>query len=353
MGNVASGVAWRRVFQQRPEILYLFQVGNEKELEDAKRKHPRLSMAIDKFGMPSQSVLEEFYNSNNNNSGVRSYGGFGRRKYGPSCHMLADCKLSLQQHQQFFSDGYTIVEGGVPEELCDEALRHINAAMGRGEATSTLQDGGGGLVNLGSGEGGSARSPALLNLLDSSKGSKVSTVIQCLMGRNQAVLPPWGCQVALKFPNDNVPLPKHQQKVATNSMAWHVDGFHLGEHSPFTLLVGVCLADQAQRMSGELAVHPGAHWSLQAQVKSDYASLIGEHKPDLGPAQHVLLKKGDVVLCHQKLPHRGCPNYSPNIRYQIYFRIKHVRLQEHKEQWLDDLMLPFEGVRDIISSQNG
>ena len=34
------------------------------------------------------------------------------------------------------------------------------------------------------------------------------------------------------------------------------------------------------------------------------------------------LQPGDVVMAHQKLPHRICKNYSPHIRYQVYFRLR-------------------------------
>ena len=46
--------------------------------------------------------------------------------------------------------------------------------------------------------------------------------------------------------------------------------------------------------------------------------------PDLGAPLQLLLEPGDIVLAHPKLAHRGAPNYSSNIRYMIYFRLKHV-----------------------------
>ena len=46
-------------------------------------------------------------------------------------------------------------------------------------------------------------------------------------------------------------------------------------------------------------------------------------KPEEVDPMSVLLKKGDAVLAHQLLPHRIGLNYSPNIRYQVYYRVKH------------------------------
>ena len=46
-------------------------------------------------------------------------------------------------------------------------------------------------------------------------------------------------------------------------------------------------------------------------------------KPAEVDAVSVILNKGDVVIAHQLLPHRIGLNYSPNIRYQVYYRVWH------------------------------
>ena len=40
------------------------------------------------------------------------------------------------------------------------------------------------------------------------------------------------------------------------------------------------------------------------------------------------LQPGDVVIAHQKLPHRISLNHSPHVRYQIYFRISSSQLTD-------------------------
>ena len=50
-------------------------------------------------------------------------------------------------------------------------------------------------------------------------------------------------------------------------------------------------------------------------------------------------------MAHQKLPHLGVANNSPHVRYQVYFRVQHTRHENLIDQWLDDLMMPFEGVK--------
>ena len=42
-----------------------------------------------------------------------------------------------------------------------------------------------------------------------------------------------------------------------------------------------------------------------------------------GAAGELTRQAGDILLLHPKLAHRACPNYGPNIRYMVYFRIKH------------------------------
>ena len=50
-------------------------------------------------------------------------------------------------------------------------------------------------------------------------------------------------------------------------------------------------------------------------------------RPILGPnvAVQLHLEPGDAILASQKLPHRVSPNYSPHIRYMVYFRLSSVR----------------------------
>ena len=41
---------------------------------------------------------------------------------------------------QFFSDGYLHVRGAIPPLLIDDALRHINSCVGRGDLDRTIPD---------------------------------------------------------------------------------------------------------------------------------------------------------------------------------------------------------------------
>jgi len=300
----------------------LFEPGNEARLAKARERFPRLDQALKRFGPPPKALLQKM-------------------KSGPSFMKKvpydASQALPVAQMKQFFEQGYCVARGAVPPSVTDAALRHINASLGRNAIEQTTPN----LTNL---EKGATAEPAITNLF---YASSATHLVESLLGPGNAAPVRQG-QVALRFPTEG-PCSSEEQELR-RGRAYHVDGFAKGLHSPFTVLVGVCLSDQPQPLCGNLAVHPGAHWRLQSQVRD----LLGRQdddlarKPDLGPPTTLLLRKGDVVLCHQKLPHLGQSNYSPHVRYQVYFRVKHVHLDDHRDRWLDDLLLPFDGLRAAL-----
>lgn len=57
------------------------------------------------------------------------------------------------------------------------------------------------------------------------------------------------------------------------------------------------------------------------------------------------------MLFHQKLPHRGGPNYSQNVRIMVYFRAhRHRTLPSvnDAESLLHDLWFEFEGMQEVV-----
>eukprot|EP00035_Acanthoeca_spectabilis_P006433 m.124497 g.124497 ORF g.124497 m.124497 type:complete len:337 (+) comp13503_c0_seq1:133-1143(+) len=310
--SLVATVVWRKILKEHPSLVDLFVNSNPDHIRDARGRFPELDSTLD-------------------------------------------------EHHQFFGDGYIHLKGAVPMEQVNNALRHINACIGRGDLDRTIPDPT--MVGLPSNH---ASSPAITDLFNDSK-SRLPTVVQDLLGRgNLDPSSTMHAQVALRFPSAAV---KASEVAARSAQAlkdgkgWHIDGFGDGHHSAFALLVGVCLSDtdgDPNVVSGNFAVHPGAHWTLQSEVKTAVSSPDGgaasltridgssKRATDLGPPVVLRMKKGDVVIAHQKLPHRGMPNFSPNIRYQCYFRIRHSRHAALRAEWLDDLMLPFEGTRAIM-----
>ena len=132
---------------------------------------------------------------------------------------------------------------------------------------------------------------------------------------------------------------------------WHVDGMAKGRHSPFSLLVGVTLSDASTPNCGNLVVFPGSHRKtlplLTSALRAGREALIGgegQPKPDMGPGRQLLASAGDVVVAHHKLAHRGGANAGSAIRYQVYFRLRHVHHHEHVASGalLEDLWCEFD-----------
>lgn len=164
-----------------------------------------------------------------------------------------------------------------------------------------------------------------------------------------------GGQIALRYPELGDP-----PRGALSGVGWHIDGMDRGQHSPFNLLVGVCLSDQQEEFGGNLCVWPGSHYTLQELIAEQRLPvhptpeeqedvsfrLRGLMRIDLGEPVQLRLRQGDCVLCHQKLAHRGGPNHGPHIRQMVYFRVSHRSLRATSDALvLCDLFLHFEGLQ--------
>lgn len=147
-------------------------------------------------------------------------------------------------------------------------------------------------------------------------------------------------QVALRFPMDPH---KARTRQGKSDEQWHIDGQHETHMSPFQLLVGVALSSQPTEDCGNLHVWPGLHHTVFEATqrtralrgsgaaklprtddkKADVEQMWLGQRPQLSDeaCTQVKLEPGDVVLAHQKVPHRIGLNRSPHVRYQVYFRL--------------------------------
>ncbi len=266
--------------------------------------------------------------------------------------------LSAEQYRSFVSEGYLVLRGVVPPAVVKEARRTINSALIQPGSVARREDGGGiqSCPSTGS-------APEVLACL---RNTGLWTYCQRLLGRGKAS-PVGGCQIALRGPS---PFPKWDpadtEALAPSVLSqelpghrWHIDGMGKGKHSPFSLLVGVALSDQRLPFSGNLIVFPGSHHRLHPLLREQVMSGSGLFsdemdgtKPVLANPTNVLLAPGDVVIAHQKLAHRVGPNFSADVRYQLYFRVRHA---EHERmvvsgQVLDDLWCECEGVKQASAA---
>ncbi|TYZ65337.1 hypothetical protein PybrP1_012661 [[Pythium] brassicae (nom. inval.)] len=252
--------------------------------------------------------------------------------------------LSESQRRSFMQNGYLQVRGAVSLALVDAALRRINHELG---VPGRMVDGG---VEEGSAKlaGNVSNSEEVLNLFHLSDARKYA---EALVGAGK-VRPPTGAQLALRFPELGEPR-------EPRGTEWHTDGMRQGKRHPFSLLLGVALSDVREPLAGNLTVFPESHARLHALLTADgrlegYADECfrtdsvwgGGTLPDLGAPVQLLASRGDIVLAHPTLAHRGGLNFSPDIRYQVYFRLKHV---DHAALAPADLWADLDGLQELVA----
>ena len=308
-----------------------------------------------------------------------------------------------EQMKTFIRDGYAVFKSAVGLSPLVAAQAFINKKLG---IPGALVQGG---VQEGTGklDGASAASPELLDLLLHPE-SDALRIVESFIGSGKLRRPD-ACQVALRFPES-----KNKKIVDDmNGRQWHVDGMRQGKRNPFSLLLGVALSECPSSFTGNFTVFPGSHraihslilekgrlrgvdefrlWSVAtdpsnpwcspdkgvaaqtlkeaaarkqngAQISASQDTSGDSHisaqgrnggpllLPDLGKPKQLLIRPGDIVIAHPKLAHRGAPNYSPNIRYMCYFRLRHISQQtkEMQEALIKDMWADLEGItRSII-----
>ena len=239
--------------------------------------------------------------------------------------------LSAEQRAAFMRDGCLLLRDVVSSDLVDEAMRAINAHLGSGSAWSA-DEGGKESISW----GGVGKSPALRDLLVASPALGVA---EQLLGPVRNPQEANGGQIALRFPLDPTAA---RARAERSEEQWHIDGMNKGAShmSGFQLLLGVALSDQPKDDCGNLHVWPGEHTRAFESVRrmralraaSPGAVEAAGDDPWLGerpklPAdgfRQMHMHPGDIVLAHQKTPHRIGLNRSPHIRYQVYFRLSAV-----------------------------
>lgn len=152
-------------------------------------------------------------------------------------------------------------------------------------------------------------------------------------------------------------------QVLTNGSNPLLDGFSdenngipAGEIKNFTALIGVALSDAPTDFCGNLVVYPRSHFILQKYfqengfetAKKGLGSLPGIQLP---PPVQVHMNAGDVVIAQYMLAHSIAPNTSPNIRYQVYFRVNVREGDFHHPEPMLNMWMDWGGMKDIVESE--
>lgn len=114
----------------------------------------------------------------------------------------------------------------------------------------------------------------------------------------------------------------------------YAEGDRPGGIETFSAIVGIFLTECQNTHSGTLWVWPQAlrNSSLRKMLPADVCRLDYPHgcPPDVGEPVPVLVMPGDAVLMNYALPHTAAPNFGPDPRLAVYFRI---RAHNHWPDW--------------------
>jgi hypothetical protein len=250
-------------------------------------------------------------------------------------------ELSVAQKQSLYQDGFVMLPGAVPQELVDSALRAINASLGdRGIDPAQLTT-------------FRSRSycPELQGesvITDLVTRSPVWSVAESAIGPDQ-ISPLTGGQIALRFPSSEPLRPPHPH---IDGMYTPTNGVPKGTISNFTALVGVVLSKVSHSDMGNLTVWPGSHLQYEQYFRERGPQALLEGMPDvrLDEPRQLTGEPGDAVLCHYQLGHGIAGNSSPNIRYAVYVRLKHVDHDSIHWECMTDIWREWAGMRDVVGA---
>lgn len=248
-------------------------------------------------------------------------------------------QLNFKQKQQIFEDGFVHVPGVVPRVMIEAAQRAINNSLGQGVHPDDIAR-------------FSAQSycpevqstPVITDLYN-------ATPLRALAESAIApdVLKGVGSgQIALRFPTlkDPPPLPRaHLDGVYTPT-----NGVPKGTIASFTALVAVLLSDLERDDAGNFTVWPGSHHVYRKHfAEHGHGLLLGEKTDvEIGAPKAITGRAGDVILCHYQLGHGITPNVSPDVRYAVFFRLKHHDHEAQSIEVLTDIWRHWPGIREAI-----
>ena len=254
-------------------------------------------------------------------------------------------QFSFAQKKQFYTDGYTVVRGAIPQVMVDDALRAINHHIGEGIDKSQVH-----IYRSQSFLPELKNEPVITDLFNK---SSIVPLAESVLGEG-AVPEAIGGQIALRFPSLQDPPPEPRP---------HLDGLHspnngvpAGEVRNFSMLVVVLLRDVDAPYSGNFTVWPGTHHQYEAYFKEHGTEALhkgaseGMPQIDLPEPQFTTGKAGDVIFASYHLGHTAAPNISPNTRYAVIFRIHHTA-RPNSQMNLDamtNMWIEWPGMADVL-----
>ena len=240
--------------------------------------------------------------------------------------------LPPRARRELKKDGYTIARGLIPAARRDAALREINHRFG---LARDARPGSGGVEEV-------MDAPAVMDLL---YATSLWSLAEGLLGKGK-IAPVTEAQTVLRFP---------RLKKTTWEPELHLDEYvppYAGDETSatpsFTLLLCALLSDLPAADAGNFAFSPGSHLAVAAHLRARGTAALAPDLPsrmDLPPLVPFTGKAGDVALCHYLLAHDRQENFSPHIRYAVFFRLMHADHRAHRAAALTDPWLEWPGLR--------
>lgn len=246
--------------------------------------------------------------------------------------------LDARQRRALIDQGFVLLPGLVPEPLVDNARRTINAQLGsEGIAKDQLPS-----YRARTFTPELCAHPAITGLFGQ---SPLGAVAEAAIGVGQ-VRPPVEGQIALRFPSFPGPGPVSPAVPHIDGISVPGNGVPPGTLAHFTALAAVFLSPVAVADRGNFTVWPGSHRVIQEYFRAHGPTGMVDRFPDLdlGGGQAICAQPGDALLAHYALAHGIAPNLGPDVRYAVFFRLRHQAHESFGTRPLTDLWLEWAGL---------
>ena len=260
-------------------------------------------------------------------------------------------KLTDSQKRFFYQEGYVKVSSAVPAVMVDAARQAINAQMGKGNGNP--------FPELNS-------TPVITDLFNE---TSVFSLLESALGEGNLQRVNSG-GIKLNFPRS----PGSSTSIGlSEKIGWgreskegssgHLDGIKAvgdrlrglredGTYSRnFTAFAVVYLDHVPVPHGGNFTVWPKSHHFFEDYFKEHGHQVLDDHMPHVdlpqGP-EFPTVEAGSVVFAHHMMVHTGGPNFSPNIRYAVIFRPKHLQINEIGFDAFTNIWCEWDGIREVV-----
>lgn len=250
-------------------------------------------------------------------------------------------RLTYAQKKDFMENGFVKIPGVIPKSMIQQTVKMINHSLGsEGMNKEDLPK----FRSL-------SYCPELQNapmMADLIYKTPAVDLVQSIIGEGNLSDTRYA-QIALRFPT---------MADSTGPIGYHLDGMHTklngveeGTYSNFTMLFGVMLSDLPDENSGNLAVWPGSHRLYEKYFRKHGSDILLEKLPpiDIGNPVQITGQAGDVILCHYQVAHGVAPNQSPNTRYALYYRLKHIQHDAVWKETYKNIWMHYPGIRELLN----